>query len=694
MSESNKFRKNLPFMGFWVFSIFCLLMSIPANVRADAAPEPKESEIDLTAVGIEDLMDLTVTSVSRKEQKLYNAAAAVFVITQEDIRRSGVTSIPDALRMVPGLEVARIDSNKWAISSRGFNGRFASKMLVLMDGRTVYTPLFSGVFWDEQDTLMEDIERIEIIRGPGATMWGANAVNGIINIITKQADDTIGGLVTAGGGTLERVFGSARYGTSVGNDTNLRLYLKYQGRGGLQDQQTGREEHNGWNALRGGFRMDSQPTDNNTLTLQGDYYDERLNETYLNTVPGNASFDYTTPASGGNLLSRWKHTFSDTADMALQLYYDRTEKKFAVIDAKYDTVDLDFQNRFAASKSQEVIWGAGYRFTHDRLNFPLPGLAFSKTTEGDNLFSAFLQDNITLVPDRLHLIVGSKFEHNDYTGFESQPNARLLWTPTQKQSVWMSVSRAVRTPSRGEEYLSLAMQGEPVTVPTQGGPLTLPSQVKLLGSTALNAEELVAYELGYRVEPVERITFDLAAFYNVYRRLDIYKQGDSSIDFASPQPSVTTSMQLGNFGRAQTCGVELAADYKALPWWRVRMAYTFLDLVKEETDPGASLADLKGANPRHQVSLRSSMDVTKKVELDLWMRYVSALQLGEMPAVDISSYLTLDARLAWKPVNDVELSLVGQNLLQERHTEFLPQFINTQPAAVGRSVYAKISWKF
>ena len=641
--------------------------------------------MDLTSISIEDLMNLNVTSVSRKEQKLASSATAIFVVTKEDIRRSGVTSIPDALRMVPGLEVARIDGNKWAISSRGFNGRFASKMLVQMDGRTVYTPLFSGVFWDQQDTLLEDVERIEIIRGPGATMWGANAVNGIINIITKKADDTAGGLVTAGGGTLERAFGGLRYGTSLGSSADGRFYLKYQERNGLPDKKSGIEEHNGSGSFRTGFRIDSEPAEGNDLTFQGDFYTERLKETYVDMLPDYRSFDYTTPVSGGNLLSRWKRTFSDTADLALQLYYDRTDMKYAVIGEQLDTVDLDFQNRFTPCARQEIIWGAGYRFSHDRLSFPIATLALGNTVQDNNLFSTFIQDNLALAPERVHLILGSKFEHNDYTGFEIQPNARLLWTPSAKQSIWLSVSRAVRTPSHGEENLSLLTPGPPATV--QGQPVA--TQLHLVGSSTLKAEELIAYEAGYRVEPVPSVSIDAAAFYNVYRRLDIYRAGDPVPDFSTVPPSATTPLQLGNFGRAETCGVELATDLKLLPWWRAKLAYTFLELIRTESDPGAAFSDLKGENPQHQVSLRSAMDLTKSVEMDLWFRYVSALS-----EFDIGSYLTADARLAWRPVKDMELSLVGQNLLRNRHLEFVPQFISTQPAAVGPSVYGKVSWKF
>jgi len=669
------------------FALACLLLSLTTvSWQAHADSVQEEKGVNLTNVSLEDLMNMTVTSVSRTEQTMANAAAAVFVITNEDIRRSGVTSIPEALRMVPGLEVARIDSNKWAVSSRGFNGRFASKMLVQIDGRTVYNPIFSGVFWDAQDTVLEDVERIEVIRGPGATMWGSNAVNGIINIITKNAGDTKGGLLSAGGGTMERGFGTARFGTQLGDSSSLRFFVKYLDRAGMDDLQTGQEANNGWNSIRGGFRLDAEPSSRDTLTFQGDYYDERLKETYVNQ-PGNSSFDYTTPSSGGNLLARWKRAFSDTDDLTLQLYYDRAEESYAVLGEQRDTVDLDLQDRFALGSLQEVIWGAGYRFIRERLQFPSPTLTVGPNDADNNVYSFFVQDNISLVPDQLNLIIGSKFEHNDYTGFEVQPNARLIWTPTTKQSVWLSVSRAVRTPSRGEEYLSLTTPGPLVTIP--GVPQPIPSQIQLLGSTSLKAEELIAYEAGYRVVPTELITIDAATFYNVYRQLNIYLQEQPVPNLSSAQPTVTLPMQLGNYGRAQTFGFELAAEVKALPWWRVKLAYTYLQLLSKEADQGATFPDVKGENPHNQVSLRSAMDLYKDVEFDLWLRYVDALR-----DFNIGSYVTLDMRLAWRPVKNLELALVGQNLLHDRQQEFVPQFINTQPTAIGRGMYGKATWRF
>jgi iron complex outermembrane recepter protein len=654
---------------------------------------PESATADFMTLGLEDLMNTTVTSVSRKSQRVSDAAAAVFVITQDDIRRSGVTCIAEALRMAPGLEVARIDANKWAISSRGFNGRFASKMLVLFDGRTVYTPLFSGVFWDRQDTVLEDIDRIEVIRGPGAALWGANAVNGVINIITRSSGETQGTQLSAGGGSQDRAFGAARYGGALGEDANFRLYGKYTSQKSMDDL-AGRDASNSWNALRSGFRLDADPSAQNSMTLQGDLFSERLHETYVDQVPQGA-FNHTTPVFGANLLSRWKHSFSEKADLELQLYYDRTDTSMGVINEKRDTFDIDFQNRFALGKAQEFVWGGGFRFSHDRIGSPTASLILLPQSQDTNLGSAFLQDNIELIPERMHLILGSKFEVNSYTGFEWQPNARVIWTPNRQHTVWGAVSRAVRTPSRGEESLSFYQPGP--LVPLGPGLPTVQLLTHLTGNDRLQAEELIAYELGYRVEPTSALSADLALFYNRYRKLSIFNVG-STLEPAPQFPQqAAVPLNLGNFGRAQTCGLELAADYKATTWWRLRGTYSYLRFLGTEADQNATFGNVRGESPQHQVSLRSSMDLTRHLELDLWLRYVSALEFTD-PAtsapIPVPSYLTLDARVAWKPWNRVELALVGQNLLQREHQEFLAQQITTQATQVGRSVYGKVTWQY
>ncbi len=396
--------------------VTCMLLGSMTGSAKAAAIVPTDLTDDLTELSLEELMDIEITSVSKKPERLADAAAAIFVITQEDIRRSGVTSIPEALRMVPGINVARIDSNKWAITSRGFNGRFANKLLVLIDGRIVYAPSFSGVYWEVQDTLMEDVDRIEVIRGPGATLWGANAVNGVINIITKSVADTQGGLVAMGAGTKERGFGGVRYGTDMGEATYGRFYAK----GFKRDEfvhTTGDDAGDDWDMLRGGFRVDSLLYDRDPVTVQGDIYHGNINQTLnlsILSAPYSDILEDKSKVSGWNLLTRWQHTLSPTSDLTLQAYYDRTDRDDAVYGEIRNTFDIDLQHQFAAYERHEVIWGLGYRYVHDDISTNSSNtLILDPDSSSDELFSAFVQDKITVIEDYLWLTIGSKFEHND-----------------------------------------------------------------------------------------------------------------------------------------------------------------------------------------------------------------------------------------------------------------------------------------
>ncbi len=389
---------------------------------------------DVTNMSVEDLMKMQVTSVSKRAQSVADAPAAVFVITQEDIQNSGARSIPELLRMVPGLEVARIDENKWAIGSRGFNGRFDDKLLVLIDGRSVYTPLFSGVYWDVQDVMLEDVDRIEVIRGPGATLWGANAVDGVINIITKSAKDTQSALVKSEGGDEQINADSARYGGKLADKGYYRVYAKYfdwNSSTGLGGQYAG----DGWNQVRGGFRSDWALTKADSLTFQGDAYHSRDGETL--TVPTLAApysdtFGNVGEYSGGNLLGRWTHSYSDSSNITLQTYFDRTNYADNNLFVDHENVfDIDFQHDFHLDHNNEIVWGAGYRSVQDRSDSTFTVMV--NPSQGQyNLFSAFVQDEVGFLQDRLHVTVGSKFEHNSFTGFEIQPNVRFLANVTEK----------------------------------------------------------------------------------------------------------------------------------------------------------------------------------------------------------------------------------------------------------------------
>lgn len=666
--------------GLLLFVLFCL----PA---AGQPPSQPERPVDLTELSIEELMQVEVTSVSRRAEPISAAAAAVFVITQEDIRRSGATSIPEALRMVPGLEVARIDANKWAISARGFNGRFANKLLVLVDGRSVYTPLFSGVFWDVQDLLLEDVDRIEVIRGPGATLWGANAVNGVINVLTRSARETAGGLVTAGGGSEERGFLGLRYGGSLGASTAYRVYAKTFDRGS-GERLTGGAGADDWSMSRAGFRLDST-LPSSGLTLQGDLYDGEIGETLTlqslrSPVPRTVDTDM--QVGGGHLLGRWQRTMSTTSELALQLYYDRTERTAALVEEDRDTFDVELQHGFAPTARHRVVWGLGYRRTGDDIR-GTELLSLHPARRTDELASAFFQDEVTLRPDRLWLILGSKLEHNDYSGFELQPNLRTVWIPRPRHTLWGAVSRAIRTPSRAEHDLRLSSE---VAGPGALFPASPPAVFTVLGNPDYGSEELLAWELGYRAGLAPGLFVDVATFYNVYDRLRATRTGEPFPEVAPAPPHLVVPVYPTNDLDGETWGAELAVDWRAAGNWRLSAAYTYLRVQLHER-PGIDPLNLsvEGDSPRHQLAFRSSLDLLRGLELDLTARYVD-----ELPALATDSYVSLDLRLGWKPVSRLELSLVGQDLLEGSHVEFAPEVIPTHPTGVERGLYGKLIWRF
>jgi iron complex outermembrane receptor protein len=602
--------------------------------------------------------------------------------------------------MVPGIQVAVIDSSKWAVTSRGQNGRFANKLLVLQDGRSLYTPLFSGVYWEMQDTVMEDIDRIEVIRGPGAALWGSNAVNGVINIITRSAEDTLGGLVSAGGGTHEQGFGTARFGIKIGENTFLRLYAKYFERDSFVDAK-GQNTNDSWDMTRGGFRLDSHLTYQDSLTLQGDYYDGNQKESYLLfrlPTPQDSSFfrltNTDTGVSGGNILSRWQRSLSGSDNLSLQFYYDHSERNMIILPQKYDTLDLDFQHRFSTFGSQDIVWGLGYRFDHYQVvNTQI--LSFLSQNVNNHLFSAFLHDEISLVPDKLSLILGSRFEYNDIRGFEVQPNARILWTPTPHQSAWGAVSRALRSATRGEQDIRYRYRTVPPEAP-ENPSSPLPLQLEIDGSKDFKSEELIAFEVGYRAEPVSRLTVDIALYYNIYSHLRIRKPGVPFTETVAGVPANNVQpFILSNDMHGNAYGAEIAVDWLPVNWWRIQASYSYerLNMYLDGTSTDTVNRDnAEGDTPRHQYSVRSGFDLGKQVTLDLWLRGTS--RIASISSISIPGYLTMDARLAWKPCRNLELALVGQNLFDNQHPEFVPEYINTRPSEVVRSMYAKATWKF
>ena len=658
--------------------VFLAVLAVSAMAHA----QETDSLIELS---LEELLNVEVTSVSKKAEKRTEAPAAIYVLTHEDIRRSGARNIPDALRLVPGVNVAQLSSSTWSVTARGFGGRFANKLLVLIDGRSIYTPLFSGVYWEAHEVMLEDIDRIEVIRGPGGALWGANAVNGVINIVTKKAEDTQGGLLTVGGGTEEQGFGAFRYGGKLKEKGHYRIYGKYFNRDNGGDTSLGTKANDGWDAGQGGFRIDWDASDRDLLTVQGDFMNMDQNQTFdlaFLTAPFARRVDSQANYDGQNVLGRWTRTFSEDSDLQVQLYYDRYHRRDVTLSETRNTIDLDAQQTFTAGERNEIVWGLGFRYTHDDIGGS-PFIFFTPDSRGNNLFSAFIQDTISLT-DELRLTLGTKIEHNSFSGFEYQPSVRLAWTPNEKHTLWSSVSRAVRTPSRAEQDVHIVntVVGASLLVPG-------PTAFVLQGTHDFDSEELIAYEVGYRISPTDRVAIDIATFWNDYDNLRSLELGTPFVA-TNPLPAHTAVPFFArNNSEGRIYGIELALDWKAFSWWQVHASYTFQE-VNLKVPPGDPVSNAFAGNaPEHQAVLQSRFDLPHNVELDATLRYVDTL-----PSLAVDDYIEFDLRLGWQPREDLEFALVGRNLLHDDHFEFAPTFVSQTPTGVQRSVYGQVTWKF
>lgn len=634
---------------------------------------------NLKKLSVEELLSVEVTSVSRSRETLGSAAAAVTVVSADDIRRSGATTVPEALRGVPGLHVAQQNASAWAVSSRGFSGVNSEKLLVLSDTRSIYTPLYSGVFWDVQDYLLEDIDRIEVIRGPGAALWGANAVNGVININTKQARDTQGGYVEALAGSEERLTVGARYGSQLGDDAHYRVFVKHFDRDSSFNAVSSSDD--AWRMTHLGFRGDWDASEGDSFTLQGDIYrgDIGLLQPTI-TVIGRQGPQgrLRTDVNGGNVLGRWRRTLAEDSDLQLRVYYDRTHRDDPSFRDDLDTVDADFQHRFAPTGNQEVIWGFNYRYMANR-NDGKGIFAVRPASSTDELFSGFIQDQISF--GALRITLGTKLEHNDFSGWEVQPSVRAVWSFTPTHSLWSAASRAVRTPTRLERDIYVD-----VTDPN-GDPVA-----RLLGSDEFESETLLAYEAGYRWQPLAQLSFDLAAFHNRYHGLSSLEFGDVFIDPLDGRTVFPIVNRNLTDGVAQ--GIEASMTFAPLQTWRLTASYSNVDLSLDPRGEDLNRGRfLEGSTPRHQAALRSSLDLSAGIEFDAQLRYLSSIR--SLPDIveggGLGGYAELDVRIAWLISPRVEASLVGRNLLHERHAEFGPVEARGE---LERSAYGKITWKF
>jgi iron complex outermembrane receptor protein len=657
-----------------------LLTGLVKESQGNYTQEDQKTEGRLTHVSLEELGQIEVTTASKVPVKATRTPAAIYVITQEDIRRSGATSIPEALRLAPGVEVARVDSNTWSLGVRGFESTLSRSVLVLIDGRSVYTPLFAGVYWQVQDTLLEDIERIEVIRGPGGTIWGANAVNGVINIITKRAQETHGTLVSTGGGNLDQGFLNFQYGAGNGKGFNYRVYGKTFTRG--PEFHPDHKQFDDWRMGQTGFRTDWDAHNPDRLTLQGDVYygdaGQRVGITSY-SPPFMTNVEQNAELAGGNLLGRWERDLGSGSSVQLQTYYDRTNRRQANFAESRDTFDIDFIHHLTLPGRQDFLWGLGARLSSGNASVVAPTVMFTPNHYTDKLYNAFIQDEIPIAGDKLSLTIGSKFLHNNYSGFEIQPTARLLWTPSSRQTVWGAVTRAVRTPSRVEEDLQLTALLAP-------NPLTF---VRVTGNRKFSSESLIGYEAGYRNLVSPKFHVDIAAFYNNYEHLLSIEPGAPFSESSPPPPHVIIPFSFRNGLLGNTAGFEIAPDWTPTHTWRLRGSYSYLhmDLNKEASSLDASTVNsTQGSSPHHQVEIQSSLDLPKKLEFDQTFRYVSAL-----PAQLVGAYTTADVRFSWHTTRSLDLSVVGQNLFQPHHAEF-----GGDPGSlvgIERSAYVKLTWQ-
>jgi iron complex outermembrane receptor protein len=642
--------------------------------------------IDLRQASLEDLMDITVTSVSRKEQKLSKTGAAVFVINQEDIRRSGATNIPDLLRTVPGVDVAQIDANTWAISIRGFNDRYADKVLVLVDGRTVYTPTTSGVYWDQLDVPLEDIDRIEVTRGPGGTVWGANAVNGVINILTKSADATQGTTVSAGGGSQGTARGLAQYGGEIGQSATYRVFGDYSNQGNLTASDGISGAADGWHMSHGGFRSDWKISPTDSLTSQGDFVQtgegQTINVVFAGQLPLQRTFNDAVDTDSGNLLTRWTHKLANGSDTSLQVYFDRYNRHDEGVHEALNTLDIDFQHHLRFQARHDIVWGAGYRVTADDHTDGY-GKSYTPVARTNNLFSTFVQDEISLA-DSLSFTLGAKFEHNAYTGFAWEPGIKLLWQPTQRQAVWVSASRAIVQTSREEANLMV----DQYVFPTQGGGFGV---AEVLGNPQAKAETLYDFEAGYRVQVNTRFSLDIATFSSYYDDLSNVTQEDPFVAQNLGQPYLVVPYVFEYVARAHTYGAEIAGVWSVRPRWRITPSLSAIHLVTSNDNGGTEVSEDEDNTPQFQAQIRSSLDLTKNLDWDVSIDHVGRLRDGGDGAVP--AYNRLDTRLAWRAGKFVELSVVGQNLLTPLHAEFHNAY-EVRRTLVERSGFGKITWRF
>jgi iron complex outermembrane receptor protein len=635
---------------------------------------------DFTELTLEELMSIEVVSASKKSQRLIEVASAVHVITQEEIRRSGHTSIPELLRTVPGLHVGRIGTSNWAISSRGFNSIFANKLLVLIDGRSVYTPLFAGTYWGHQDLVLDDVERIEVIRGPGATVWGANAVNGVINVITKSAESTQGGTVSVLTGNEDRARTSIRYAGAPASNLHVSLSGMYRNMDGTVDA-AGVRQSDDFRQGRSAMRVEWAPSERDRVTAMAGWYagdkgarNRRDTPMSLMTGVGGLDVDTTGRLGGNDFQLRWRRQGSDTSASELRLVTDYNHRNVEIFTQRRRNVYVDFQQEQRFGQRHDVVWGVGWRATGDRLRSSV-NLQFVADKNREAVYSAFVQDEIDVMPNTLTVTLGSKLEWNTYTGWEVQPSARFMWRTAERHQVWGAVTRAVRMPSRAERELAIDITSVVPGAPF--GPALCPCPAGVTGNPRFDSEVVWSYELGYRAQLRPDVHLDVAAFVSDYENL-------RSFAAQGTNPFLLTA---GNRDEAQSWGVEVAARWQVHDRWRLAASYS-ATRVREN----AALRPIEFDGPRDQYQASSHIDLPGGVELDTMLYYVGSYTAG-IPELEIDRYIRTDMRVAWHVSPRLELSIVGQNLFEGRHPE-ARDFVASGANEIERTFYARMTWLY
>jgi iron complex outermembrane receptor protein len=666
------------------FVIAALVLGAVVPAHAQTRP------VDLTEVTLEDLMNIQVTSASRKEERAEDVPAAVYVLTDDDIRRSGMTSVPDLLRLVPGVQVAQINSSKWAVSVRGFNSLYSNKVLVLVDGRSVYNLLFAGALWDTEDLMLEDIDRIEVIRGPGAAVWGANAVDGVINILTRSAADTKGLLVRAGGGTFDRSNVAVRYGGTAGSNGSYRSYAQLSDHGDSVLASGGAANDN-WRSLTSGFRGDwSMGPD--AYMFQGTVSAGQQRPLWVNLNPSTSGQLDTSGVSDtqvGDVLGRWTHTRGNGATLQLQSFVDVAHRRESIGDYHHHTLDLDAVYHTALGKRNDLVLGGGYRYISEAVDGGL-GYSFNPNSLQENLINAFAQDDIWLVGHRVKLTLGSKFEHYADEGLGVQPTARIMWSVKPRQHLWAAVSRALRTPSLVDEGIHVDF---PPTIPaaTPGGPPGgLPVAVSLFGNPAAQTERLISTETGYRLDIGTRATIDVTGFVGHYTDLQTTEPGAPSLIFIGGRPVIYVPTTFGNLLTADTRGAEVTGRLVLSGAWLVDGTFSAFHLTPHPDaashDPLAKTSD--GTAPTYQWRGHSALSLGPRAQADELVFYDGALSQAGIPA-----YTRADVRFEWKLTPRLSAIAEGQNLLSPSHAEFAGN--SSQVATqVPRSGSFRLTWRY